>query len=261
MSLPLNSDTFPEPQQLGAREKIAFGVLAASIIGIVLMAIVSIASDGADRSGTIKDVFNATLPLLGTWVGTVLAYYFSQANFESAARSTRASVVLTAQQKLDGTKAKDIWVPAEEIDLVRIDPGAASPPVSMLIDIFNGKGTRGSAKRSRVPLLDPTGVVTHVLHKATVYERIALGDITAASTIADLLAAKADSSTVGEYTAKSFVVVAEGDSLSVVKRAMDRSPEIQDAIVTRNGKTGEPMTGWITNVRIADFLRADGPPA
>jgi hypothetical protein len=37
---------------------------------------------------SIKDLFAIVLPLLGTWVGTILAFYFGQKNYEAATQGT-----------------------------------------------------------------------------------------------------------------------------------------------------------------------------
>jgi len=39
-----------------------------------------------------KDILTFTLPVLGAWVGTVLAFYFSKENFEAANRSMQSIV-------------------------------------------------------------------------------------------------------------------------------------------------------------------------
>ena len=57
-------------------------------------------TDAKERYGFVKDVLTIVLPLVGTWVGTVLAFYFSRENFVAAASQT-ASLVrqLTPEQR------------------------------------------------------------------------------------------------------------------------------------------------------------------
>src|SRR5690242_16592162 len=76
-------------------------VSAGTIGSVALIALIGAALNGAVRfSRTTELIFNALLPLLGTWVGTVLAYYFSKQNFESATNSVQRMAELSAEQKL-----------------------------------------------------------------------------------------------------------------------------------------------------------------
>ena len=61
------------------RERISLVVLAISIASMLIISIVSInnAKD-EDKGLAANKVMDATLPLYGTWVGTILAFYFSR---------------------------------------------------------------------------------------------------------------------------------------------------------------------------------------
>ena len=91
-----------EPDQPQETSEIARWVLAIS--GVTIVAISAVVLIGAWGQPTFAEssrlVFNALLPLLGTWVGTVLAYYFSRKNFEAASQSVERMVTLTTEQKL-----------------------------------------------------------------------------------------------------------------------------------------------------------------
>ena len=64
---------------------IAVGVLVASFGGVFILSAVLIVNS-AEEAEMQRLVFTTVLPLIGTWVGTVLAFYFSRENFESARR-------------------------------------------------------------------------------------------------------------------------------------------------------------------------------
>jgi hypothetical protein len=56
----------------------------------ILLALASAAifvSSIPNAGTTAKDVFNAVLPVLGTWVGTLLTFYFARENFKAAQES------------------------------------------------------------------------------------------------------------------------------------------------------------------------------
>src|SRR5947208_1838203 len=71
------------------RTKLARLIVILSICGVVAISGVAIlAAD--NRSATSQLVFTAVLPLLGTWVGTVLAFYFARENLAAATDSALA---------------------------------------------------------------------------------------------------------------------------------------------------------------------------
>jgi hypothetical protein len=82
-----------EPKQ--ARSTLAYVVLSISIVGIVVLAGLTISRDAQEA----KNVFNVVLPVFASWVGTILAFYFGRENFESANREVRSIFAqLTPQQ-------------------------------------------------------------------------------------------------------------------------------------------------------------------
>src|SRR4051812_10658430 len=74
----------------GTRKRLAFWIVGASVAGVVLMSAIAILAAGKERPETSRLVFSSVLPLLGTWVGTVLAFYFARENLEAATESTLA---------------------------------------------------------------------------------------------------------------------------------------------------------------------------
>ena len=64
-----------------------------SVIGALgVVAIIAIAFGDEKKVSAIKDILSILLPVIGAWAGTVIAYYFSRENFESATKSTRSLV-------------------------------------------------------------------------------------------------------------------------------------------------------------------------
>jgi hypothetical protein len=78
-----SADTTGNPRGWG----LAIGVTIISIAAVTLLARIII-SRGTDTAA--ENVLNSVLPLLGTWVGTILAYYFSKENFPGELPASRA---------------------------------------------------------------------------------------------------------------------------------------------------------------------------
>src|ERR1043166_6071715 len=63
-------------------------VLIGSFGGLIVLATLIIISSWIQKpSDDAKKLFDALLPVFGTWVGTLLSFYFSKDNFEAATKS------------------------------------------------------------------------------------------------------------------------------------------------------------------------------
>src|SRR5688500_3297632 len=94
------------------------------ITGVALLAVVSGVAIGFagtdDRPEMARLVFASAVPLVGTWVGTVLAFYFARENLEAASASQRAATASTLS--LVGRLAPTTPVTAIMIPVSQIDP-------------------------------------------------------------------------------------------------------------------------------------------
>lgn len=68
------------------------------------------APETADKD-KIMTIFTTVVAVVGTWVGTILAFYFSRENFEAAAKSSAATTAalvkqLTPSEKLAATLSR-----------------------------------------------------------------------------------------------------------------------------------------------------------
>ena len=80
-----------EPSKWSFRDKMGVIMIILSIGLLITLTVLSIrvinSPDTTEKFKDIKDLFGMLLPLIGTWVGTVLAYYFSKDNFEAASKT------------------------------------------------------------------------------------------------------------------------------------------------------------------------------
>jgi hypothetical protein len=77
---------------------LAYIVLVVCAVGITAAAVVAIlAADKGQRDSITRLVFVSVLPLFGTWVGTILAFYFASRNLETATASTLNLAQATAR--------------------------------------------------------------------------------------------------------------------------------------------------------------------
>lgn len=77
---------------------LAVAVLALCLIGLTASALLFYHADTDNKIEAAKSIFNSVLPLLGAWVGAIMAYYFGAKQVEvSQVQQTRALELIQRQ--------------------------------------------------------------------------------------------------------------------------------------------------------------------
>lgn len=242
-------DQIPEPPgESNFRHWLAGTITGISIIGAVMLGIAAIHSG---PNSTAQTVLGTVLPVIGTWVGTVLAYYFSKENLEAATRSfTAIARQLTPEEKL---RSK----PVQQVMVLRKDMFVARGPARNVKLVQTIQALEDSKKGVRLPVLDDADRPLYVVHRSTIdkflVDKACISPAPALNTLtlADMLA-EPDLKAALE---KSFAVVRQDATLADAKIAMDALAFPQDVFVTQTGSQKEPVLGWITNSIIEDNAR------
>lgn len=239
-----------------AREQIAFTVIKYAGIGLALLVVgitfyaVSSEPGGTEpwreRTSILLTVFNATLPLIGTWVGTVMAFYFTKENFSTASQETRKLVESLSDQKLKSIMVEDAMLRQERIEnSITLDPSSNEKGVATK-DLL----ARLRPPVSRVPVFVHGSKIRYILHDSMIYKDKALhgGTMQDASgqqrdrTLADMLD---DAELKALFTA--VAVVPKSATLADAKSRMEGLANCRDVFVTETGRADEPVLGWITD--------------
>jgi hypothetical protein len=250
------------------RAKLGGRLVMGASLGVILLGIIVIgAAAWGNKDSPVKDaaqlIFTAILPLLGTWVGTVLAFYYTKENFEAASRST-LEAVRSGSQRLASTRATDAMMPVAKVVKATIPSGKAIEDLSLkdVGDLFNTT-VSGGQKISRLLIVDDKVACVGILHRSIWMEMLNLGATLtppvnpASDNLAKLLPEKSSSGTTfKEVITGTLAYIAADRTLADAKAAMEAKPLCQDVIVTSTGKSDEPMLGWISNVDIARFSQA-----
>jgi hypothetical protein len=200
----------------------------------------------ADQAQT---VMSTVLPVIGTWVGTVLAFYFARENFEAAARAS-------AQMAAGRTEspALDIAIPRAAIESFEMDD-SQQPKDVKLADIRKKMNDHG---RYRMPIFNKAGVARHVIHQQPLDSHIAARTINkeppdkvSEATLNDLL-----NSEQGKQVINAMAFAPERATIGEVKSAMESRPGCQDVFMTRSGSPSEPVIAWVTNNELQKTLSA-----
>ena len=226
----------------GTRKWLALGIVGASVVGVVLLSGVAILTAGEERAETSRLVFSSVLPLLGTWVGTVLAFYFARENLEAATRSTLA---------LSGveTTTPVTRVMIREADFVAYDVGTGEDVEAVPLSAVRDKMRDLVPPSRRLPIRNAAGAVMYVIHVSTLTafaESQGQTSATIDKTVGDL---------IGNAEFKSLVeavgFVAETATLADARTVMASVKYCNDVFVTGNGKREERAIGWLTNTLLA----------
>lgn len=231
------SDQATFQQRLASRVVIVGTVVVGSCAAI---AIAATPFGGKETAAAAKDILTLLLPVVGTWIGTVLAFYFSRENFEAAARETRLSL----QQRLS-VPAISIAIPVSRIKAME----AADLAAAKLLTLQDVRAHLATIGFLRTPIFSPQKAPLLVVHSqpvdAVIASKAAANQSVAGLTVADLMAASQTPTVV-----QSFALIGETATLSDAKAAMESQSGCQDVFITKTGRAGESVIGWLTNNEI-----------
>lgn len=229
------------------RHWLAISVVGLSVIGIVVAAALAIGfASSTDRPDVTQLVFTSALPLLGTWVGTVLAFYFARENLQTATEST---LKLTGRGDLQ-TPVRLLMVPASRIEAYRLKVNEESLDIR-LSELY---ARMQLAKRHRIPILNSQDAVLYVIHDSTIarfaasLEKNPREESQFTETVGNLLSREEFKKLIEAWGAVG------PDAVLADARTQMRSIEgCNDVFVTSHGGRSDPIVGWITNSDLAEI--------
>jgi hypothetical protein len=231
-------------------------ILAIAALIILVAGINAIWGSAPQKMGQFFDiskyVLGVLLPVIGAWVGTVLAFYFGQVNFEAASRSAQNLVrQLSPREKLQAEPAGHAMMKINDVTAFKIPPdkGEADITIRQLID--EGFEKDKSQPRQRLPILDAQGRGKYVLHRSTIDAFVAPKkhppDVDESTlSLKDLL----EDPKLKDYIINSFMPLAPDATLADAKDLLDKNPQCLDILVTQDGAKNGIVVGWITNVMV-----------
>jgi len=219
------------------RWTLAITMTTVSVVGILIIAIVVIYA-ATDRAAASQMVLTAVLPVLATWVGTVLAYYFSSESIEAATKSVKTLV--STQEKLQTTAVSDVMIQLHEMIYFTYTDTLTVQEIFTRVEEA-GKG-------SRLPFLGNHKEPIFMIHKSAVdsalVEKTLANEDIQGLTLKTLIDANAELKNLAENT---FGVLSIDATLAEVQTVMRSIEKCQDVFITENGKKSGGVVGWVTN--------------
>jgi uncharacterized integral membrane protein len=233
------------------RNLLAYVVLFVCAIGIIVFATVAIlAAD--NRDAITRLVFVSVLPLFGTWVGTVLAFYFTSRNLEAATASTRS--LTEASARLAGvatptTLVRERMIPWAEMKVFTLTDAEAKDVTQVPLDKLWAELEK-LRPRDRLPLVGPDRTLKGLVHGSllTGYAARLTGQI---PTVLQGKTVKNLSDEEKKLLLETVAFVAADATLNEARTRMRVVPRCHDVIATDTGVATEPVLGWLTDSDLA----------
>jgi hypothetical protein len=226
------------------RKRLALSVTAWGMLSVAAISITAIASAAfsTETSATAMSVLTAVLPLIGTWVGTVLAFFFARENFDAASRaSERLLAGRTDRPALD--------VARKPQDIRDMNITGQSDDAIQILAIRTALDNMG---HHRIPLMtDNKKKVRYVVHRQPLETYMLNHPAQPAATLAELLASEQ-----GDQIRDSIAFINEKATLAEAKVAMEARPSCQDVFITQGGSRDGEVLGWLTNNALQRALEA-----
>ena len=231
------------------RAQIAPVIITVDTVGIVSLAIAVMAfvATSADANPNLQNkldtillsVFSTVISVFATWVGTVLAFYFSNESFrvasENAQRLTGPSTAFGDGPITDPVR----MIPLDKITAHKLSPGekADAVPLSKIEKHFG-------ATVSRVPILDNEGRVELILRVKPL--KLAKAKLPAPVAPAELMVADYLAFEQNGADARNFRFLSVNATVEDGRRVMERDNTV-DIFITAHGLSNEAIKGWITD--------------
>ncbi len=233
---------------------VMWGTIIMGIVGISF----SIVALNVDETRTknaftiIQYVFGVLLPLWGTWIGTILAYYYSKDNFESANKSVQQIVdKFTSEKKLQSVKAKDVMIDREKLIVQVLSQTEDLSKFKLKEDCLDFLKAN---KIRRVIILDDKDCAKYVIHRDLISYFISSESLVDNSvkgyTLKDMY--EKSSTDIKSTFDNSVKFIGEDSSLLEAKNIIQQNKLCQDVFITKNANANEPILGWITDITIAE---------
>lgn len=238
------------PPDAEARYRIAKRLIYVGIGGIVAVSFVAVYyADTAGRPEMSRVVFASVTAMLGTWISTVLAFYFARENFQAASDATRETLKQAGAFHED-SRVSEVMTPFAKIN-----------PIELVADTAAGKklplSTLSVAMKAtnnhRVPVLvgeDKRALwVIHLPHIKDYAQqgRISIDDLPKDATVEELRQ-------IPELriAIENFVTVKQTSTVADARQKMQTAREgCKDVFVTSDGTPDGSVVGFLTNSDLA----------
>lgn len=243
------------------RTRLAPLVIGIGTVGILIVAIAVLigisnrAGQPAPDASVYLGIFSSVIPVLATWVGTVIAFYFSNESFRQAAEASgalggdsganepiTASTRMIPLDKITGIVLKAPKKhPASSSEELKKAPDANDvyPAKAEEVEMRDIVWMLSNATVSRAIIFDPQMNPVMIVRKRLIPE-----DLAHDARVEQYLARGQN-----RADAVNFQMVPETATVGEAKRVLDLF-KTADLFVTKTGQKGEPIKGWVPDDKL-----------
>jgi hypothetical protein len=240
-----------EESKVNAKNIIAIGITALAVIVTIMVTIKSLTVSKPEDSG-LDFVAKSLIPLIGTWMGAIIAYYFAKENFDAATKQyDKVIEKLTPEKKLESVKVADAMRPFKDIIWLPLE---ASMKTTLLDGILQNKKYENI---NRFLFLQDK-VCKYIIHRSTFDRFITIRVAKQENEIKTLTFENflnAEEQEIKIFLNKGIEFISIEATLLDARKLLEKNRRSQDIIVTANGRGDEEMLGWITDVIIAEHSK------
>jgi len=220
--------------------------IAVIVISVLLLIVVSIMIISGEKSSVedYKYVFTSILPLVGTWVGVVLAFYFGKENYDAVSKNYKQIIDRLSPEILDDIPVGRVMILKKTMILKKWSE-IKNKTINEVRDFLL------SVDKSRLPVLDNNGKVLYIIHTSMLSqpEKDDSGNVKP-------IDGKEKMESFVERNKKTFgqVVTAKSeDTVEIVRGLMNLKPGCKDVFVLGANDT---TIGWITDTLILRYINS-----
>ncbi len=262
MSENQNNQQTPNPAEPPKqRERIAMWVTILAISGTILIfifgAVLILLDKVTEKDKFFQYIIGVLLPLWGTWMGTILAFYFAKENLDAANKTVRylTDKITSPDEKLKSVKVKDVMI-KNIISYKDDDSKIEETKVFDLLKFMDDNKTDEDKVLSRLPIVNKSDVLKYIIHRGT-FDSFLMSKIktdpTSDLTKLTIKDMKNDNDpSLKKIMSKDMLVfVSEQSSLRDAQMLLDKIESCKDVFVTPNGTSEEKIIGWITDTLVS----------
>lgn len=240
-----------ENTRVNAKNIIAISITALAAIVVIMVTIKSLTISSPEDSG-LDFVAKSLIPLIGTWMGAIIAYYFAKENFDAAAKQyDKVIEKLTPEKKLASVNVADAMRPMKDILWLPLEENMKT---TLLGGILQNKKYENI---NRFLFLQDM-VCKYIIHRSTFDRFITIMVTKQEKEIRNLTLENFLNSHepgIKIVLEKGIEFLGKEATLLDAKKLIEKNRASQDVIVTANGRGDEAMLGWITDVIIAEHAK------
>lgn len=210
------------------------------ISGFIIILIFSILSFYGIADLEAKEVLNAVLPLIATWIGAIIAFYFGRENFEAAQNQIKNFL---NSDTLDDIPVKNIMIHTSTMVVQKVEKQKPLQEYRAFLETVN---------KSRLPLINDSAQIEYIIHKSEIDNAIIIDNNI---TLDTFLKSNKASGNYGYNQLKGFVTISPDTKLEVAIEKMKNLQSCNDIFVTNTGNDKGTLLGWITDTLAYNFLK------